>query len=61
MNDYSILQSVKAMPLSIVPGLVDDLVDELADFNAVKVDQPEIYLSEDTKDKFAKPDALKAC
>lgn len=59
MNDYSILQVREGDAAVDRAWIKDGLADQLADFNAVMVDQPEIYLSEDTKDKFAKPDALK--
>lgn len=59
MNDYSILQEREGDAVVDRAWIKDGLADQLADFNAVMVDQPEIYLSEDTKDKFAKPDALK--
>ncbi len=58
MSDYSILQEREGDAVVDRVWLKDGLAEQLADFNAVMVDQPEIYLSEDTKDKFAKPDAL---
>ncbi len=58
MSDYSILQEREGDAAVDRAWIKDGLADQLADFSAVMVDQPEIYLSEDTKDKFAKPDAL---
>ena len=59
MSDYSILQERVGDAAVDRAWIKDGLADQLVEFSAVMVDQPEIYLSEDTKDKFAKPDALK--
>ena len=59
MDDYSILESRTGDVLDriyIAPGAQD----ALAAYNAVMIDQPEVFMASDTKYKGAKPDHLKA-
>lgn len=59
MEDYSKLEAREGDVLSrayIAPGARE----ALAAYNAVMIDQPEVFISSDTKYKGAKPDHLKA-
>jgi len=59
LGDYSLLQSREGDAAVERVYIKDGVVERLADYSAVMVDQPEIFIADDTKYKGAKPDALK--
>ena len=58
LDDYSKLQVVGAETNDRV-YVASDAIERLQGYNAIMVDQPEIFLAPDSKYKGAKPDALK--
>jgi hypothetical protein len=58
LSDYSLLQTREGDAAVERVYIKEGIMERLLDYNAVMVDQPEVYLSEDTKDKYGKPDAL---
>ena len=57
MEDYSVLERVEAGRVYVAPGTLALLSDY--EYNAVMVDQPEVFMSPDSDYKGAKPDHLK--
>lgn len=59
LTDYSLLEKREGDLVDAV-YIAPNVMDKMGDFNAIMVDQPEIFFSPDTKYKGAKPDQLKA-
>jgi len=59
LTDYSLLQTREGDTAVDRIYIKDGIMERLADYNAVMVDQPEVIIAEDTKYKGAKPEALK--
>ncbi len=58
LTDYSLLETRKADFANRV-YIIPNLSERLGDYNAILVDQPEIFIAADSKYKGAKPDQLK--
>ena len=58
LTDYSLLETRKADFANRV-YIIPDVTERLRDYNAILVDQPEIFIAADSKYKGAKPDQLK--
>lgn len=59
LTDYSLLQTRQGDTAVDRVYIKDGIMEKLADYNTVMVDQPEVFIAEDTKYKGAKPEALK--
>jgi len=59
LSDYSLLQTRGGDTAVDRVYIKDGIMERLADYNAIMVDQPEIIIADDTKYKGAKPEALK--
>lgn len=60
LTDYSLLETIRDGGLVERRYLPANSVQRLADYNAIMVDQPEIFIAADSKYKGAKGDQLKA-
>ena len=58
LSDYSLLKARDGDSALDRVYLAEGIEDKLEKFNTVMVDQPEIFIADDTKYKGAKPDAL---
>ncbi len=58
LTDYSLLKARKGDVVDRV-YIVPNAIEKMKEYNAVLVDQPEIFISPDSKYKGAKPDQLK--
>ncbi len=58
LSDYSLLQVREGDEVVDRVYIKEGVPERLQDYNAIMVDQPEVFLAEDTKYKGAKPDAL---
>ncbi len=59
LTDYSLLKAREGDEIVERVYVKEGIMELLDDYNAVMVDQPEIFIADDTKYKGAKPDALK--
>ena len=59
LSDYSKLEAREGDEYIARVYVSDGFTERLGDYNAIMVDQPEVFFAEDNKYKGAKPDALK--